>query len=143
MDRTATGLLFVGSYIAGLILVAELNAAYIIRDAVISPVAVAIIYAVIFSPSVGAAVLVLLRTHQITRSIRVALALSFAVSLAVGLEILFAAGQSQLLERVLQRTDVGIAILGGMNLSFISAFIFVGTRFGRRSPEHVSSRRAA
>jgi hypothetical protein len=142
MGRTTATLLFLAFYVAGFALVAELNASYIIEDAVVGPPIIAAIYALFFSPSAAAAIVVL-RRQKIGRATRALLTLAIAALPAIGIAVLFAAAQSERYAISMQRTGVGLGILVGMNLLFTAAFLIAGKRADRPSVESGKGRSTA
>lgn len=136
LDKVRAVVVFTAFYLGGIFLVADLNAAYILRDAVVGPALVAIFYAVFFTPAFIAAVGVLLFTRASAR-LRLGLASSFAVSIATGFALLFAAAQSTALADAIKRSDSEVIV--AMNAFYAGAFMLVGLLLRRKETRSSST----
>ena len=129
-DRIAATFVFAVLYFGGLFVAAELNAAAIIRDAVVGPVTIAIIYAGMFAPSAIAAAGSLL-VARATRSARFALAVGFALAIAIFVFAFFVGWESKMFGGLLRKAD--LPFFAAANVLFIAAFIVIGVLIDRRN----------
>jgi hypothetical protein len=130
MTRFAAALLFAFAYAFSLVAVAELNADYILRDAVIGTLTVALFYSAFLAPAALAAVGTLTIARMGTR-LRFSLAAIFALSIGVAVEILFASAQSQAFTQLQRFADA--TLFTATNVILVCAFIAVGVVTHRRS----------
>ncbi len=92
MTRGGALLLFAGLFVAAILVVCEINTAYIVRDAVIGSELVAAFYVVFFFPALVSGEVMLAKV-SVTEIWRLRLALGFGVITAVVVELLILSDQ--------------------------------------------------
>jgi hypothetical protein len=133
MSRRASVAVFAGLYFATIVFVCLLNAAYIVRDAVVGPLFVAAIYAIYFSPAVIVAVISLV-VAPVDDLLRLRLSVGFAVAIGTVLELVLAEGELQWFGRGFLNSDVAFVV--GVNAVLVAVFLIsaiVATRRARRA----------